>query len=117
MRSLLDCACPTTVTGMEWLKTMISRLTEKDNKSVKIFPSSCVYKFGGGKKRSYKYIFRAIWQTLLIVLGNTSLKAVRALLYISEQKAVIMSEEVQMREEKTGIFQLRNSRVYQDGRV
>ena len=121
LRSLLDCACPTTVTGLEWLKTLLSRLSEKDKKSVEILPSNRVYKFGGGEKRASKYIVRfpcnlagknvfmkteVIDENLPLLLGNSSLKAAGAILHISEQKAIIMGREVKMREESSGHFSL-----------
>jgi hypothetical protein len=121
LRSLLDCACPTTVTGLEWLKTLLSRLSGKDKKSVEIFPSNRVYKFGGGEKRASKYIVRfpcnlagknvfmkteVIDENLPLLLGNSSLKAAGAILHISEQKAIIMGREVKMREESSGHFSL-----------
>ena len=119
LRALLDCACPTTVTGLAWLKEMISRLSKEDKKHIKIFPTNRVYKFGGGEKRKSKYIVKfpcnlaggnvfikteVIDENLPLLLGNTSLKAANAILYIAQEKAVVMGTEVKMREEITGHF-------------
>ena len=41
-----------------------------------------------------------------LLLGNSSLKAAEAILYISEQKASILGKEVEMKEEASGHFSL-----------
>ena len=40
------------------------------------------------------------------LVGNTSLKAARAILMISEEKAILLDQEVEMREEASGHFSL-----------
>ena len=49
---LIDCACPTTVAGVEWIKSFISKLNEEERKLVKVKKSARIYKFGGGEKRN-----------------------------------------------------------------
>ena len=49
---LIDCACPTTVAGVDWIKSFISKLNEKERKMVKVKKSARIYKFGGGEKRN-----------------------------------------------------------------
>ena len=46
--ALLDCACPTTVTGKKWMEAFFLGLREKDQREVKVIPSENIYKFGGG---------------------------------------------------------------------
>ena len=43
LRALLDCACPSTVTGLTWMKKMISELSVEQKKKVIVEPSSRVY--------------------------------------------------------------------------
>ena len=121
LRALLDCACPSTVTGLAWMKKMISELSVEQKKKVIIEPSSRVYKFGGGERRASKYAVKfpcnlagkncsirteVIDENLPLLLGNSSLKAAKAVLFIAEQKAVILGREVEMREESSGHFSM-----------
>ena len=134
LRALIDCACPTTVTGLSWMKRMISELSEEQKEKVRINPSSRVYKFGGGERRPSKYVVQfpcnlagknvnirteVINENLPLLLGNSSLKAAEAILYISEQKASILGKEVEMKEEASGHFSLEihaPSDNYDDGK-
>ena len=121
LRALLDCACPSTVCGLAWLKKMISELSEEQKKKVQIEPSSRVYKFGGGERRASKYAVKfpcnlagkncsikteVIDENLPLLLGNSSLKAAKAVLFIAEQKAIFLDREVEMREESSGHFSM-----------
>ena len=49
--ALIDCACPTTVTGKTWMEDFFLGLREEDQRKVTVVPSEKVYKFGGGEKR------------------------------------------------------------------
>ena len=61
--ALIDCACPTTVSGKKWMETFYERLSEEDKKLLVKKPSEKIYKFGGGEKRKSlgKVIFHVIW--------------------------------------------------------
>ena len=122
LRALLDCACPTTVTGLSWMKQMIAELTPDQKKKVKVEPTSRIYKFGGGERRPSKYVVKfpcnlagrnvnikteVIDENLPLLLGNSSLKAAEAVLYIAEQKAIILGKEVEMKEEISGHFSMK----------
>ena len=48
MRSLIDCACPTTVAGLIWMKQFISQLSNEHKQQILIAESERIYKFGGG---------------------------------------------------------------------
>ena len=52
--ALIDSACPTTVAGIEWIRSFVSCLPDNQRKQLNIEKSSCVYKFGGGEKRHSK---------------------------------------------------------------
>ena len=120
-RALIDCACPSTVAGLTWVKKMISQLTIAQKKKVIVESSNRIYKFGGGERRASKYSVKfpcnlagknifikteVIDENLPLLLGNTSLKAARAILIISEEKAILLDQEVEMREEASGHFSL-----------
>ena len=49
-KALIDCACPTRVTGKKWMEDFFSGLREEDQRKVKVVPSEKVYKFGRGEK-------------------------------------------------------------------
>ena len=120
-RVLLDCACPTTVTGFQWLKKFLSMLTLEQKRVISIYPSQRVYKFGGGEKSHSKYVVKfpccvagndvfliteVIDENLPLLLGNSSLKASHAVLNIGEKNARILGNDVAMREELSGHFGL-----------
>ena len=47
---LIDCACPSTVTGRKWMEDFFNNLNTEDKKKVENFESEKVYKFGGGEE-------------------------------------------------------------------
>ena len=52
---LIDSACPTTVAGVEWIKSFISKLNEEEKRLVKVKKSARksnkVFKFGDGERK------------------------------------------------------------------
>ena len=120
--ALIDCACPTTVTGKKWMEEFYDSLSTEDKMQVKTVESDKVYKFGGGEKRKSlgKVIFpchlagknvkmttEVIEADFPLLLGNTMLKKTQAVLFLSQEKAMIMGTEVKMKETNSGHFSLR----------
>ena len=52
--ALLDCACPTTVVGLSWIKEYINKPSQSQKNKVRTENSQRVFKFGGGEKRNSK---------------------------------------------------------------
>ena len=117
--SIVDSACPNTVTGKSWLEDFISELDEEDQRKISFRESERIFKFGGGEKR--KSLGIVTFPCLLagrnvrmetevvdadfpLLLGNSMLKKAKAILYLGEEKAVIMGNEVKMRETSSGHF-------------
>lgn len=44
--ALVDCACPTTVAGVDWMKNFIKNFTEERKQEIKFNKSNRMYKFG-----------------------------------------------------------------------
>ena len=120
-RALIDCACPSKVVGVDWLKEFLSRFDAEQREAVEIFPSKKIYKFGGGETRPSKYkvkfpchlaqknvtiLAEVIDESLPLLIGNSSLKAAKAVLNIAEKTARLMGELVPMKEENSGHFSL-----------
>ena len=119
---LIDCACPSTVTGVNWMTEFLNSLCEEDRRKVIIEESIKVYKFGGGEKRrslakvvfpchfagvNVKITTEVVEADFPLLVGNTLLKRANAILYFSEAKAVLMGNEVDMEETESGHFSLR----------
>ena len=49
-KALIDCACPTSVSGRKWIVDFLAQLTEDQRKMIRIENSEKVFKFGGGEK-------------------------------------------------------------------
>ena len=120
--ALVDCACPTTVSGKRWIEEFCKNLEAIYKSMVKRFDSEKMYKFGGGEKRKSleKIVFpcqlagknvlietEVVEADFPLLLGNSLLKKVDAVLYISREKAVIMGCEVRMQETSSGHFSIR----------
>ena len=101
--SIVDSACPNTVTGKSWLEDFISGLDEEDRRKISFRESERIFKFGGGEKR--KSLGIVIFPCLLagrnvkmqtevvdadipLLLGNSMLKKAKAILYLGEEKAI-----------------------------
>ena len=48
--ALVDCACPTTVSGKQWIENFFKDLDENNREKVSVEESERIYKFGGGEK-------------------------------------------------------------------
>ena len=116
-RALIDCACPTTVTGLEWLKKFLVRLSKEEKDLIKIEDSEKIYKFGGGGTKHSKYVIsfpirvagrntfikaEVIDSELPLLLGNSTLRAADAVLYINQKKVELMGHEEEMKLEPSG---------------
>ena len=119
--ALIDCACPSTVTGRKWMDEFVNALSTKDKELIKVFDSEKVYKFGGGEKRKSlgKVIFpcyfagcnlkmttEVVDADFPLLLGNTILKKAQVVLYFGEGKAIVMGNEMSMQETESGHFSL-----------
>ena len=120
--AIIDCACPTTVSGKLWIHRFILQLSESDKKLVSFEQSVRIFKFGGGEQRKslgvviFPCFFgnRNIMMKSEIVeadfpllLGNSLLKKAKAVLKLSDEVAVLLDNEVKMRETPSGHFCLR----------
>ena len=117
--SIVDSACPNTVSGKSWLDDFISELDEEDRRKISYRESERIFKFGGGEKRKSLGIVtfpcllagrnvrmqtEVVEADFPLLLGNSMLKKANAILYLGEEKAVIMGNEVKMRETSSGHF-------------
>ena len=94
-------------------------MTEEDQKKVIVKDSKKVYKFGGGEKRKslYQIIFpchfagsnvkittEVVDADFPLLLGNTLLKKAQVVLFLGEEKAIVMGVEVALKETNSGHF-------------
>ena len=120
--AIIDCACPTTVSGRKWIDNFINQLDETYKSLVVYGESERIFKFGGGEKRkslgvitfpcffgkrNTKIKSEIVDADFPLLLGNSLLKKVDAVLKLSVQVAVIMGIEVMMRETPSGHFCLK----------
>ena len=109
--ALVDCACPTTVAGQNWIMKFIGRLSMEDKQKVKLFKSQKVFKFGGGERRNSKCILEfpcclgglniklrseVIDADLPLLLGNNSLEKAEAILDIGKRKIQLFNKILSM---------------------
>ena len=119
--ALVDCACPNTVAGKKWIEDFCSELDDDEKSRITVSESEKVFKFGGGEKRKSlgKVVFpchigemnikisaEVIEADLPLLLGNSFLKKIDAVLYIAREKAMIMGKETKMRETPSGHFSI-----------
>ena len=120
--AVVDCACPTTVTGKKWIESFFEDLDEESKCKVKVEESERMFKFGGGEKRksrglvtfpchiagkNVKIRSEVVDADFPLLIGNSMLKKAGAVLFLREEKAVIMGCEVKMRETMSGHFSLK----------
>ena len=118
---LIDCACPTTVAGMEWVKSFISSLTEQDKKLVQVEASVRIYKFGGGERRNSLCTVQfpchlanqnvhlkteVIEADLPLLIGNSTLKKTGAALFFKSSQVEMMGNMVDMKETESGHYSI-----------
>ena len=116
--ALLDCACPTTVTGVEWMEQFYNKLSADDKKKV----VRKMYRFGGGERRQSEanvtfpcnmagrniMLTAEVLQTSFpLLVGNNAMKGAGAVLFIDEGKARILGNEIPMRETESGHFSIK----------
>ena len=119
--ALIDCACPSTVSGKRWMEEFYASLSKIDQLKVSVEGSEKVYKFGGGEKRkslgkvtfpchladkNVKITTEVVEADFPLLVGNTMLKKAKAVLFFDERKAIIMGNEVKMNETESGHFSL-----------
>jgi hypothetical protein len=120
-RSLIDCACPNTVAGTEWLKHFISQLTETQKQRMEVMESNRVYKFGGGEVRPSKCLVRlpcnlagknvtlsteVVEADIPLLIGNSSLEKANAVLHIAPCKVELMGSQIPMEKTASGHFSI-----------
>ena len=119
--ALIDCACPSTVSGKRWVLEFFNMLSDEERSNVEMFESEKIYKFGGGEKRrslgrvvfpcffagmNLKITTEVVDAEFPLLLGNTMLKKAKAVLYFAEGKALVMGNEMPMTETDSGHFSL-----------
>ena len=124
IEAVVDCACPTTVSGESWMQKFCEELDETSKRKIKIEESNRMFKFGGGEKRKSKGLVtfpchlagkninmrsEVVEAEFPLLLGNSMLKKAGAVLHLAESKAVLMGNEVPMRETTSGHFTLKIS--------
>ena len=120
--AIIDCACPTTVSGKLWIHSFISGLSEADKELVDFEESVRILRFGGGEERKSLGVVKfpcffgernvmmkseIVDADFPLLLGNSMLKRARAVLKISEGVAGLLDKEVKMRETPSGHFCLK----------
>ena len=120
--AVVDCACPTTVSGKVWIADFIGKMSDEFRSMVAIYHSERVFKFGGGEKRksngvvvfpcffagkNVKMRTEVVEADFPLLLGNSMLKRAGAVLFLREEKALVLNTEVKMRETGSGHFCLK----------
>ena len=120
--AVLDCACPTTVTGVGWMNHFYNNLSPEDRKKVVRKASDKIYRFGEGESRQSeaKITFpchmagrnvmltaEVLRTSFPLLIGNTAMTAAGAVLFIEEEKARIMGNEIPMRKTESGHFSIK----------
>ena len=120
-KALIDCACPTSVSGRKWIVDFLAQLTEDQRKMIRIENSEKVFKFGGGEKRSslgritfpckigklnVKLTAEVVETDFPLLLGNSTLKKADAELYPNKGLIKLLGEEIAMTETESGHFSL-----------
>ena len=120
--ALIDSACPTTVAGIEWIRSFASCLPENQKKHLKIEKSSRVYKFGGGEKRPSKGVIvlpckmdnslnvllrtEIIEADLPLLLGNTTLKKGLAVLNFGKNTLELGGKKLNLKQTQSGHYSM-----------
>ena len=121
--AFIDSACPTTVAGEKWFKNFVQRLPAGNR--INLLHSERMYKFGGGERRKSKGIVKLPCilgeklKTLIqmeivdadipLLIGNSSLKKGKAIMYIGDNKIDLKGCKLDMGETKSGHFSLKVS--------
>ena len=120
--AVVDSACPTTVSGKTWIAEFISMMSDEFRDMVTVEKSDRVFKFGGGEKRKSKgaVVFpcflagmnikmrsEVVEADFPLLLGNSMLKRADAVLFLREEKAIILNKSVDMRETGSGHYCLK----------
>ena len=120
-RTLIDCACPNTVAGTDWLKHFISQLSENQKQRMEVKESQRVYKFGGGEVRPSKCLVRlpcnlagknitlsteVVDADIPLLIGNSSLEKANAVLHIAPCKVELMGNTIPMEKTDSGHFSI-----------
>ena len=114
---LIDCACPTTVAGVDWVKSFLASLPRKEKELVKVEASSIVYKFGkkilvhctvslSSSKPECSFRTEVIEADLPLLIGNSTLKKTEAALHFTSSKMEMMEEMVDMKETDSGHYSI-----------
>ena len=118
--ALVDCACPTTVAGQDWIKDYVLSLPQ-ENKPV-VEKSERVYKFGGGERRPSKGVIslpcnlggvldviirtEVIDADLPLLIGNSTLKKGFAVIHCHQNKLGLLGKELDLMETNSGHYSL-----------
>lgn len=117
--ALVDCACPTTVSGEKWLNEFFNQFGANLKSFIKTSESERIFKFGGGEKRKSKGIVifpcsiggkniqlktEVVDAEFPLLLGNSFLKKAGAILHLREERAQILGSTIDMRETNSGHF-------------
>ena len=120
--ALIDSACPTTVAGIEWIRSFVSCLPDNQRKQLNIEKSSRVYKFGGGEKRHSKGVvllpckldnsLNALVRTEIIeadlplLIGNTTLKKGLAVLNFGRNTLELGGKKLNLMQTQSGHYSM-----------
>ena len=120
-QALIDCACPRTVTGKEWLKEFLGNESwENIKKSIE--PSERVYKFGGGERRKSQGVIslpcrvvgkdieiqtEIVEENLPLLVGNNFLEQGKVALDFKTKKIRFMGTEEKMPKTESGHWGLK----------
>jgi hypothetical protein len=119
--AVIDCACPTTVTGIGWMEKFIEGLSEIDRRRIVRTTSEKMFRFGGGeKKRSMervrfpcniagKNVFvetEVVDTEFGLLLGNNTMRRAGGALFWTQKKARFLGSIVELRKTTAGHFSI-----------
>ena len=120
--ALIDSACPTTVAGIEWIRSFAYCLPDYQRKQLNIEKSSRVYKFGGGEKRHSKGVVllpckldnslnvlvrtEIIEAGLPLLIGNTTLKKGLAVLNFGRNTLELGGKKLNLTQTQSGHYSM-----------
>ena len=114
---IVDCACPTTVAGVDWMVGFNESLDERARNQVCIEPSNRMFKFGGGEKRSslhavtipcklgeinVKIKVEVVEAEIPLLIGNSTLKKAQSVIDISKKTITLMGQKISLEESESG---------------
>ena len=121
-KALVDCACPRTVAGLEWVKSFMEGLSKDERSKINLRGSTRVFRFGGGETRKSLYVVdlpclianrkiklrtEVVAADIPLLLGNTTLKKAKVSIHFGDMKANMFGNNVDLAETESGHFSIK----------